>query len=389
VSRVPRVAVALLCAAALAACSNSSPGASERIKAASATITVPITSTLSTGTDTWVVAAMGHLDQPINTFWQMFVTPGRTRRWALVTPPGVADNGGLVMTAPTPASLVAGFRPSQELAFSPLATSRHPGAWAVGGPVTGGGLADVPDALSVSSTGRAVALVLGGSGDSQVLAGNRELSQWTTITSLDALAADRALGSCDLTELTAVAATDAGDYVGGTCTAAGVAGIVRRVGGHLTLAGPASPGWVHDQVEVIRLTSDLGRLAALLRLTDGSRVSYAAAWTHPGSGAWSISPAVPRSGRLVSTGVTATGGFVVETAAAGAAPLAADVSPGARGWTALPALPAGTVAVAVSGSGSDAVVLGANTFADYQLSARDTWVRAEHFGVSIPYGSSG
>jgi hypothetical protein len=388
VSRVPRVAVALLCAAALAACSNSSPGASERIKAASATITVPITSTLSTGTDTWVVAAMGHLDQPIETFWQMFVTPGRTRRWAVVTPPGVADNGGLVMTAPTPSSLVAGFRPSQELAFSPLATSGHPGLWAVAGPVTGGGLADVPDALSVDRAGGAVALGLGSSGDSQVLVGDRALSGWTRIASLDALAADRALGSCDLTELTAVAATDAGDYVGGTCTAAGVAGIVRRVGGHLTLAGPASPGWVSDQVEVIRLTAETGRLAALLRLTDGTRVTYAAAWTHPGSRDWSISPELVRSGNLVSTGVTATGGFVVETAAAGAAPLAADVSPGARGWTVLPALPAGTVAVAVSGAGPDALVLGTDTFADYQLGAGDRWVRAEHFGVSIPYGSS-
>jgi hypothetical protein len=382
------VAVALLCAAALAACSNSSPGASERIKAASATITVPITSTLSTGTDTWVVAAMGHLDQPIETFWQMFVTPGRTRRWAVVTPPGVADNGGLVMTAPTPSSLVAGFRPSQELAFSPLATSGHPGLWAVAGPVTGGGLADVPDALSVDRAGGAVALGLGSSGDSQVLVGDRALSGWTRIASLDALAADRALGSCDLTELTAVAATDAGDYVGGTCTAAGVAGIVRRVGGHLTLAGPASPGWVSDQVEVIRLTAETGRLAALLRLTDGTRVTYAAAWTHPGSRDWSISPELVRSGNLVSTGVTATGGFVVETAAAGAAPLAADVSPGARGWTVLPALPAGTVAVAVSGAGPDALVLGTDTFADYQLGAGDRWVRAEHFGVSIPYGSS-
>jgi homoserine kinase len=54
----------------------------------------------------------------------------------------------------------------------------------------------------------------------------------------------------------------------------------------------------------------------------------------------------------------------------------------------LPALPAGTVAVAVSGAGPDALVLGTDTFADYQLGAGDRWVRAEHFGVSIPYGSS-
>ena len=74
-------------------------------------------------------------------FWQLFVRPAGASRWSLVTPEGVADNGGLVAAGGT--SLLVGFRPSQDLAFSPLATSADTGRnWTPG--LLDATLADVP-----------------------------------------------------------------------------------------------------------------------------------------------------------------------------------------------------------------------------------------------------
>ncbi len=382
----------MVCLALLAACGGASTGASDRIRTRATPSDIPLTSTLSTPTDSWAVVAMGHLRQPLNTFWQMFVTPGHTRRWALVTPPGVADNGGLVMAAPAAGRLVTGFRPSQELAVSPVETSDHPGRWVVpasSAPVPDGGLADLPDVLSSGASG-ALALALGSGGDSAVLAGTSGLAGWHQVTSLGALAAQHSVASCDLTELTGVAITDAGGYVAGACASPGVAAVLRlgTGAGSATLAGPTSPAWAHDDIQVIRLTDTAGRLATLLRLTSGGRVSYAAAWTRPGSSDWRVSPTLTAGGTLVSTGIGATGGFVVETAGArGTGPQAAVVTAGGA-WTRLPSLPLGTTAVADSVAGPVALVTGANTFADYRLTSAHEWARAESFGVSIPYGSS-
>ena len=65
-----------------------------------------------------------------NNFWQLFVRPAGTTTWRLATPPGVASNGGLVITGLGTGPVVAGFRPSQDLSYSPLATTRDNGtAW--------------------------------------------------------------------------------------------------------------------------------------------------------------------------------------------------------------------------------------------------------------------
>lgn len=69
---------------------------------------------------TWAVTVMGGSAAQHNDFWQMFICPAGSSRWQLVTPPGAADNGGLVLTASDGPSLVTGFRPSQNLTFTPL-----------------------------------------------------------------------------------------------------------------------------------------------------------------------------------------------------------------------------------------------------------------------------
>ena len=82
--------------------------------------------------------------------------PAGPATWRLATPPGVADNGGLVVTGTGGASLLTGFVPSQDLTFSPLAATSDNGAsWSPAGPVNPG-LADAPDALA-AGTGRSPA----------------------------------------------------------------------------------------------------------------------------------------------------------------------------------------------------------------------------------------
>ena len=79
------------------------------------------TSFSSAGAGRAIVEMGGPAAQQDN-FWELFVRPAGAARWRLATPAGVADNGGLDV-AGTGGSLVTGFRPSQDLSFSPLATS--------------------------------------------------------------------------------------------------------------------------------------------------------------------------------------------------------------------------------------------------------------------------
>ena len=77
---------------------------------------------LVTSAGTWAVAVMGGSAADHNNFWQLFVRLTATGKWRLVAPPGVASNGGLVMASPGAGSVVAAFRPSQDLSYSP---ARH------------------------------------------------------------------------------------------------------------------------------------------------------------------------------------------------------------------------------------------------------------------------
>ena len=72
----------------------------------------------------------------------------------------MADNGGLVAAGGT-GSVTVGFRPSQNLVFSPLATSTNAGRnWTPG--LLDAGLADTPGAIAVGPSGRTLALLQDG-----------------------------------------------------------------------------------------------------------------------------------------------------------------------------------------------------------------------------------
>ena len=61
--------------------------------------TAPLSTSLVTPQGTWAVTVMGGSAASENNFWQLFVRPAGASRWSLVTPEGVADNGGLVARA--------------------------------------------------------------------------------------------------------------------------------------------------------------------------------------------------------------------------------------------------------------------------------------------------
>jgi len=104
----------------------------------------PLATSLVTAQGAWAIAVMGESAASENNFWQLFVRPAGASRWSLVTPPAVADNGGLVAAGGAGGtSMLVGFRPSQALTFSPLAMSSDRGQnWTPG--LLDAALADVP-----------------------------------------------------------------------------------------------------------------------------------------------------------------------------------------------------------------------------------------------------
>ena len=180
---------AALLACAVLACGGLIAGCASqpaRVTGAGPPLTAPLSTSLVTAQGTWAVAVMGGPDAD-NKFWQLFFRPVTGGGWSLVTPQGVADNGGLV-AAGGGAYLVVGFRPSQNLAFSPLATSTDTGrTWTPG--LLDAGLADTPGAIAVGPSGRTLALLQDGTIEAAPRAGSAAAGRWAPLTTLKALAA--------------------------------------------------------------------------------------------------------------------------------------------------------------------------------------------------------
>jgi hypothetical protein len=325
---------------------------------------------------------MGHLDDPSNTFWEVFALPSGGQRWAEHTPPDVADNGGLV-TAPTSTGVVVGFRPSALLSFSPLASTTDGGVTYTPG-LFSGGLASVPDALSIAPSGRAAALTA-----TQVFASATTLSAWQPVTTLAAIKSSPAGVACGVGQLTAVATTNSDIFVGLACSLPGVVGLLQHAGSSATSADVHLPAAdAKATVEVLRVVPDEQGIAALLAVRKGSTTSYVAAWNSaPGSAAWTLSAPQPGAGALISTAVTSGAGFAVLTRASSGALAAAVIAGQGSSWTQLAAPPAGTATISVAGDRSDALVVDSATFIDYRLTGGQ-WVKAQTVQVPIPYGSS-
>jgi hypothetical protein len=381
----------------------------------------------------WAVLEVGGSRAENNNFWQLLVRPAAGETWRLATPPGVADNGGLVATGPggppsgatesgrsgsTEPGLVAGFVPSQDLTFSPLASSKDGGRhWSSS--LLPDGLAASASSLAAGPGGRLLALA--GAGVQLSGAGG---TGWSRLVSTAALVASPAGRSCGLTGLTAVAfGPDGAPLLAGSCSRPGVTGIFLQAEGQWRLAGLKPPAaFTGRPVTVVQLAPTApGRLTALLAAgpapagagtgdtaSTGSTGSasrsqardLAVAWFGDGQ-PWTTSAPLPLDGRtLVSTaaGSDGTAGVILSGGRAAIVRLPPDTassvsatSPPGPAWTVLPALPGGAADL-VLGPGRQVGVLSAarTSVTAWQLSTQAaTWSPGQKLAIPVPFGSSG
>lgn len=347
---------------------------------------------------------MGGSSAQQENFWQLIARPAAAARWSLATPPGVADNGGLVGASLGGGSLAAGFNPSQDLTFSPLAITHDGGTHWVPG-LLPAGLAAVPSALAAGPGGRLIALTNRGLAEMSAPGG----TGWTRLASVASLAATPAGRSCGLKSLTAAAFSLSGmPLLAGQCASPGVAGIFAYAGGSWHPAGPAMPAALAQQrISVMQLATAGRRTIALLTATaPGGAASLTAGWASA-SGRWALSGALQLgSARILSTAAGTAAGPFPALAASVAKPRAASaagiiLSNGraetvveGESWQRLPALPLHAAAL-VLGPGRQISVLvprgGLLTAWNLTATARThavTWIRTQAMKVPIPFGSS-
>ena len=349
-----RLVLPVIVLAAVAGCSAAPAPAAHP----PATNSVPLSTSFATGQGNWAIVVMGQPGSATNAFWELFVQRSGGSTWTLVTPPGVPDNGGLV-AAGAGSTLLAGFRPSQHLAFSPLAVSTDAGrSWKPG--VLDAALADEPDALALGTAGQEAAATTRG-----VIVSSASASSWTKL-------ATSATGhGCGAVAENASPLWYASDlFVGVSCSRPGVAGVFQRTAGSWQAAGPALPSTdADDRVQVLRLREGT---ALLLAGTD-----LFASW----AGAARISAALGGVASITATG-TGTGGSAWVLTGSRAATISA---PGTA-WQQLPRVPPGTQVLA--DGGQEALAVSGAKLTIWRLAAGD-WTKQQVINVPIDYGSSG
>ena len=295
----------------------------------------------------WAIVAMGGSAADDNSFWELFTRPAGSTQWALATPPGVADNGGLVAAVPSAAQgLDVAVRPSQDLTFSPLALTGNGGkTWDTG--LVDASVAAVPDALALGGGRMLVLLGDGAIDQAATSSGGASAAAWTRLAAPGAIAASAAGRDCHVTALTAVSLTAAGTpLVGASCARPGVAGIFTPAGSGWQATGPSLAGRLAGQpVTVLRLTAGNGSgtngsgTVALLQAGTGTTASLLAAWTTDGTH-WTVSPPLlANSAQVLSSGAGpgSTAAWVLLVGGR-----AATVTGPGAAWRSLPTAPHGT-----------------------------------------------
>lgn len=354
----PAAVAAVAIAGVLAAC-----GAAPSKAPAAAAAPVPAVSmatSLDTTGDSWAVVPM--TANPA--FWQVFVRPANAAAWQLVTPQGVASNGGLV-AAGTGGSLTVAVRPSQGLTFSPLATTADGGArWSTA--VIDAGLAATPDALAAS--GRQLVALLA---NDTILASSDAGTTWRTLAAPGAITGSPAGRECGTVGVTDVSFGIHGTEVlaAGTCGTASTAVFARSASGWQHVSLPA-PG------RVVRM------MPGLMLVASGSQLH--ATWDT--AAGWRVSPALAASA-VAASGSLAPGGAWVLLPGRRAATVAGPGQP----WRSLPAVPDGTAVLAAGPGGAvDALAASGSKLTVWRLAGAATaWSKVQAINVPIQYGSSG
>jgi hypothetical protein len=381
-----RAGLAVTCAGLIAGC-GSPPARVTGPAPAPGRVTAPLSTSLVTAQGTWAVAVMGHPARENEGFWQLFVRPAGASAWSLVTPEGVADNGGLV-AAGGAGSVTVGFRPSQNLAFSPLATSTDTGRnWTPG--LLDADLASTPGAIAVGPSGRTLALLQDGTIEAATAAG-AAAGQWSPLVTAKALAASAPGRACGLTGVNTLSfGAYESPMAGGSCVRPGVAGVFTDVGGNWRSAGLVLPG--EGRVQVLGLTalpiSGAGGNTALLAVSGPGGTRLRAAWRD--GTRWTVS--APLAVGPVTAGLVRALGFGPGGSAwllLGGGRAESIGGPG-RAWRALPPVPAGTGTLAPGTGGSyDALAAAGSRLTVWRLGA-GTWARVQQIAVPVQYGSSG
>jgi hypothetical protein len=384
-----RVLAGMTCAAVAAVLSIAGCGTAPARRGASAGGLVPVVSmdtSLGTAAGTWATVVMGGSAAQHNNFWQLFDRAAGSSTWKLVTPPGTADNGGLVLAAGPGPSAISAFRPSQLLTFTPLIQTNDGGQdWSALSPLDAP-LASTPAALAVEPAGSGQLLAL--TTTSVALQASATATKWSTLVSMRTLAATPAGRQCGLRALTAAGYSPSGKpLLAGACSHPGVAGIFADQGGKWRSAGftlPPSPAG--QDITALRLLSAGDQTVALLQSGNGRAARLLAAWSGPAAGQWTISPPLELHGALASASFGPTGSVAAITSGG----TAAMITEGARSWHRLPLLPKGTATLAFGAAGpADALAVHNSTLTVWQLATSGmAWTRAQVINVPIEYGSS-
>ncbi len=356
-----------------------------------ATVRAPLPSAVSTSGDSWVSLPMGELSDENNTFWQLLHSVPGSSHWSLVTPEGVADNGGLVAGA-TAGSIVIGFLPSNLLRYSPLAQSADGGAtWTP--KLLPAGLAALPDALGYGMTGSGGAIAAVSGGD--VLTAPASLAHWSLLVSVSRLA--RMFPSCGVTTIDAVAILPTGSPLVATGCRRGVVGIFTKDAGTWTSYGTRLSGESRSGTVVLRLEASGPTTAALAATAEGDRRALVALWRQ-GAAPWTTSAplTVPSGTSVLASAVGDDGALAVVLGSRRNGARAFSIDPDGA-WAQLPPPPAGTSAIALPSSpptvdakAIDAFTVRGGSLGVFALTPSGaTWVRVQSSQVALAYGSSG
>jgi len=382
------VAVTISAAAILAAgCGISGTVAPGPAARAPAPAPVTLNSALATTAGTWAVAVMGGSSASHNNFWQIFRRPSGSARWELVTPPGVPDNGGLLLADVSGQSLIAGFRPSLHLAYTPLTATRDGGlAWSSANPLDGA-VAAAPDALAAApGSGQLLALLANGT----ALLAAPGYASWSTLVTERNLAATSAGQRCGLASLTVAVFTPAGTpLLAGTCAKPGIAGIFADQAGTWKPAGPPLPATLARQaITVLRLTRLADRTVALLAAGTGRAETLLAAWSSGNDTHWALSPPLRLNGAQLASASFGSDGTAAVTLTANRGE---TITGAGASWQSLPALPPGTATLAPAPAGGlDALAVHRSTLTVWHLAPGAlTWHATQTIDVPIQFGTSG
>jgi hypothetical protein len=340
---------------------------------------------LATAQETWAIVPMAA--DPA--FWQVFSRAANSPTWKLVTPPGVAINGGLVASAAGADSLSVAVRPSQDLKFTPLAATTNGGsAWSPGGPLDAG-VAASPDAFAANGS-RLAALLSDGTIKTSSDAG----ASWSTLAKPGAIAASPAAKGCGPVKVTSlsfgISATDL--LAGGTCGTSGTTAV---------FAYSATSGWQRLHLPVSGQLRRLTRGLALVQGKDGlSALWDGVGWYAYGpptqaAATWAKSAPLPSPGPVTASGTLADDGAWVLFADGRAATVSLSVraafSSETPQWVRLPAVPARTAVLASGlGGATDALAVSGSALTVWRLASGQTvWSKVQTISVPIQAGSSG